>query len=294
MNKKLSLICLLTVISFHSMHGMFRSIIKSKAIENSMGIAAGGAALGLFGSTVSAIGSNQTLLDGAIDIAVSTAACSVIPAFIAAPIYAGSQAFNESGYDPDRVLRFGHTLEQNTLQGFNMVLMQPENKQAIDDLLQAHWSLHRWKTDYKEVSSLEGGLNLGAAPCAGVPLCAIFMYQHYNLEMFAAGMTLNYLLATAALVQQKSRSNTIQKAIEDCARCDKSMSFEFNEFITKHIAMVEKVRDQFQPTYENYKDHTNWAARQIEEKGEFYSPNIKEQIQSFDKIILEELRSFTE
>lgn len=291
MNKKVSLMCMFMLVSCHNMHGMLRQILKNKAIDSTIATAVAGGLIGFTGSTVSAIGSVQNLLDCATDIVVSTTACSLIPAFIGAPMYAGWDAFKESSCDEDRVLRFRHTLQQTTLKDLRTVTWQPENKEAMNDLIRAHWSLYKWNNHYKDLSTLEGGLNLGAAPCVGVPLCAIFMYQHYNLEMFAAGMALNYLLATAALVQQKLRSNKIQRAINDCISFDDKMISP--EFVAQHTTMVAKVYDQFQPIHANYKNHTAWAARQIEEKGEFYYPNINEQIESFDKVMKAELENFT-
>lgn len=290
MNKKLIVICLFMVISCNNMHGMVRSILKSKAVDKTISIASAGGFIGCLGSTVSVIGSDQTLLDCATDVVVSTTACSVIPALLAAPMYVGLQAFHESSCDADRVVRFGHELQQNTLKDLKTVTWQPENKKAVNNLVRAHWSLHRWNTDYKDLKAIEGGFDIGAAPCVGVPVCAMFMYQYYNLEMFATGMSLNYLLATAALVQQKLRSQKVERAIKNCTSFDDKVISP--EFIKKHEAMVARVHDQFQPIHENYNNHTNWAAAQIEQKGEFYYPNINEHIESFDKVMIAELENF--
>jgi len=269
---------------------MVRSIAKSKAINNTLATAVAGAGIGIFGSTLSTLGTDQNLLDCVTDIAVSTTACSLIPAFIAAPIYMGLDAFQEVGFHEDRVARFGHTLHQNTLDTSRTVTWQPENKEAMKQLLQSHWCLHTWKSRYEKLSNIEEGFPISVVPCIGAPLCVIFMYQHYNLEMFAAGMTLNYAGALAAFVQKKLRSHKIQKAIDDCTFFDEKAITP--EFVAQHTTMVAKMCDQFQPIHANYKNHTVWSAREIEKKGQFYYPNINEQIQAFDVVMESELENF--
>jgi hypothetical protein len=159
----------------------------------------------------------------------------------------------------------------------------------MNDLLQAQWALHKFDTHYKDLMNVEG-LSLGAAPCVGVPLSVVFGIQTGGTELFIAGMSISYLLAVAAVMQEKLQSLRIKKAMKECNFFDKNTITP--EFIEKNKAMVARLCTEFQPIKEDYKNHTHWAARQAKEKGEFYYPNIDERIDAFYKVIIDELESF--
>lgn len=289
MNYWLSIVSFVMLSSCVEIYPMFRSILKSNAVDHAMASGMVAGVLGLTSSAASKFFTKESVATCANDIIAATAVCALAGTAITAPVYFGWDSFQESGHHGMDIDRFRHGLSCDALRSLKTLTFQPENASAMNDLLQAQWALNKFDTHYNDLINVEG-LSLGVAPCVVVPMSLTFLVQTGGTEMFVAGMSLSYLLAAAAVMQEKLQSHRIKKAMKECNFFDKNTITP--EFIEKNKAMVARLCTEFQPIKEDYKNHTHWAVRQTKEKGEFYYPNINERINAFDKVIKSELECF--
>ena len=283
MNARFNIVSAVMLLSCAEISPMSRSILKNKAVDS---IAAVGVGIGI-GKIVSTIILNESLLDPDILTSVSTQALA--GAAITAPIFFGWDAFQESGHHDINIDRFRHQLQDDAFRSLKTLTWQPNNASAMNDLLQAQWALRNFDARCKNRTNLED-LSLGITPAIVVPLSLTFGLYSGDTELCITGMSLSYLLAAAAVMQEKLQSHRIKKAMKECNFFDKKTISA--EFLEKNKAMVAKLHEQFQPIEEDYKNHTKWSECQIKEKGLFYYPNINERINSFDKVIAKELEDF--
>lgn len=238
-----------------------------------------------FGSVYTIKPVDHTMIRRSIFVEGSIA---IAAAGTAVPMFVSCNAFISNKWDGFHVAHFRDILMNDACNALHTVCWQPDNIQAMNDLLKAQWALH-FILDSSEREH-ENAIQLSALSCTGVPLSMASFYGTGSVEMFIAGISISYLIAGAAVVRKNSLPVKLYHDQLEYVTLD-SDSIDM-QFVEKNYAMVERMQRQFKPVLANYKKRAHELSVGRTQNHQENSQSVDEQLEKFSKTLKKEIENF--